>query len=254
MNIIIDSEGCEFGSEIVLVVSRVYQEFLKGHNVKVITSIGMEPFYFFLPKSNIITKHITRKPGSPSWDKLHKKNLPNEFCFPDFVKEYSSYRLNLHITKPLLLVSNKYNEEWGREPINFLSKNILEKIFSIFYKKFHIIYNIPSKNKITNDNSKIYNLDLGNLLQKYNVIDINSLPHKNFNKLQLIIGCKSKYKISVQGGNSILSSLTAGHNFIYAVKGQELKCGAFKWYSKLSNCQVKASSDYKDLLQNITSI
>jgi len=59
MNIIIDSEGCEFGSEIVLVVSRVYQEFLKGHNVKVITSIGMEPFYFFLPKSNIITKHIT---------------------------------------------------------------------------------------------------------------------------------------------------------------------------------------------------
>ena len=77
----------------------------------------------------------------------------------------------------------------------------------------------------------------------------------SFNELQLILGSKSRGKISVQGGSSILSSFTGGFNYIYAVKGGELEHNTFNlWYTKFSNSKIRTYSKYDALLRDIKKL
>lgn len=247
-SITIDTKAFEFGYELILYVSLAYQKFLEGYEVKVITSKLMEPFYFFLKDKNIITRYSKRFYSDGS---IHFKQLPKDFIYPDFKKFYALKKNPIDHKKPIFLISNKYNTEWNNKPINFLSLDSLEKIFSILNKKYTIIYNHPNSDKIVIDNNQDLKFEYKSLLAKYNVIDINDIETQNINELQLILGSYCDHKISVQGGNSILASFTGGTNDIYAVKGAELKNNCFNWYYRFSNCKTNIHKSYDSLLNKI---
>jgi hypothetical protein len=42
--------------------------------------------------------------------------------------------------KDVLIIHNKYNKEWGEQPVNFIPLSCLDEIFTILKDKFHIIY------------------------------------------------------------------------------------------------------------------
>ena len=256
--VIIDAQGVEFGYELVLVVPLVYKHYLNNDKVTVITNKGMKCFYYFLPEDCIIEKYTERKYiGNYRHGKLHAKNLKNE-TFPDYKSQFKNKKLKTSFEKDILIVNNKYNTEWGRNPVNFIDLDTLSEIFKILSPHYSIIYNRPRSNKIPPDNSKVHDLGDYELISKKfpEVIDINELKEDcSFNELQLILGSKSKGKISVQGGSSILSSFTGGFNYIYAVKGGELKCDAFnRWYNKFSNTKIKTYTEYNKLLSDIKKL
>lgn len=253
---VIDSRRCEFGSELILVVSKVYSEKKKNSDVGVITSSLMKPFYFFLDESKIDEKYTKRAPGSP-WGNLHSPTLPKDFDYPDFKNHYKKFKLPFDTDKEIILISNKYNMEWSKPPINFLNIDTLREIFTILSKKYLIVYNRVKPEKIIEDNSKMLDLDDYELVNEFeNVIDINNITSNyTINELQLIIGAHSNHKISVQGGTSILSSLTGGENNIFVVKGGELKHNTYeKWYNQLSNCKIKTHNTYESLVNRIKEI
>ena len=59
----------------------------------------------------------------------------------------------MSLDKPLLVISNKFQTEWGQNPVNYINLSSLSKIFELCKDKFQIVYNRPSSTDITNDAS-----------------------------------------------------------------------------------------------------
>ena len=257
-DLIIDTHALEFGQELILILPIVYQHHIEGNNPKVITNKGMRCFYYFLPEDSVIEKYQQRTDlTNQLYGNVHKAELEHEM-FPDYTSHFKNKTLKHKFDKKIIIVNNKYNTEWGHEPVNFIDLHTLSEIFETLSPNHSIVYNRPRSNKIPPDNSHVYDLgDYELISEKFpEVIDINELEEDySFNELQLILGAKSIGQISVQGGGSVLSSFTGGFNYIYAVKGGELNLNTFKlWYHKFSNCKIKTFSSYKDILDEIKNL
>ena len=262
--IIIDSgdgkEGCEFGYELIMVTPYVYYLYTQGIDVKVITSSGMKPFYYFLPEEKVIEKYKLRTWAVPKGlplKTIHFKNLDkNKWLMPPYKDFYVDKKLKTQFDKEIVIINNKYSFEWSSPPINFLDKDTLFNLFDLLSEKYTIIYNRPSSKYIPDDYARNWEkVDLNEMdiikTQYPSVIlmtDLSDNENIPFNELQLIIGAKSKKQISVQGGNSILASLNGGQNIIYAKKGQELTFNSFNWYKEFSGTKVQYTNDYKKLI------
>lgn len=254
------SAGLEFGYELVMVVPYVYYHHKKGKTVQVKTCRDMSPFYYFLPDNQIIEEYNTRACGLPSGTKLKELHIKNpsreEWLYPPYKEKYKEYELKTKFNKPIVMVGNKYTEEWGGNPINYLSIDCLDKLFNILSRKYDIIYNRPKSKNITCDMQETREIDDRFIVDKYkNVYDLNEILEKedyDFNTLQLILLSKCENKISVQGGGSILYSLTGGNNIVYAVFGGELNCNAYRgWYGDFSKCNVRDFNNYNELIKEV---
>ena len=276
--LIVDANNCEFGYELITVVPYVYFLHQKGTKVGVQTFLDMKPFYFFLNDDCFFpnrreTRDTETKVNSESLELMMKigghatiintelKDIhfsqltAKKWKVPNYLKCYKNKELNTKFKNPLLFVSNKYTKEWGQPPINYLSLDFLKNIFDVYSKKYDLIYSRPLSTNITEDHQS--SLDFGDyeLVKNYhNVFDINViLQNENytFNELQLILLSKSINKISVQGGTSIVSSLTGGNNFIFAKQGSELECNSYSWYNRFSGAKVYNYQDENKLLSRI---
>ena len=241
----VDSKGCEFGYELIMVLPYVYWLYTQNIDVTVSTCQYMKEFYFFLDEKKCIEKYTSRThiiPPDLPLSGIHFQNLNTEkWEVPNFKEYYSSFNLPFTYTKPLLLISNKYTEEWKKPPVNFITINILDELFSKLKNKYQIVYNRPQSKKITVDTQRYYDLgDYKLIKDKYpEVIDLNEInSYGNYNLLQLSIASKTDKFISVQGGSSIFSSLFGGTNIILTKKGSELKFNSYYWYNKFSNTNV----------------
>lgn len=258
---IIDSgngrSGCEFGYEIIMVVPYVYYLHVKGVKVKVITSHGMFPFYYFLPKGSIEEKYDNRYcllPANVPLKGIHFDVLnKDQWLMPPY-KEYFSKYDEIYFKKEYIIINNKYNTEWNGPPVNYLDLDTLRILFKLLTPKYNIVYNRPQSNHIPDDNSQVYDLNDFDLIKEEfpNIIDLNIFASQQsipFNQLQLVLGSRCFKQISVQGGNSILASLTGGINLVYAVRGEEITHNSFEaWYSEFSGAIVKSTSSYKELI------
>ena len=107
--------------------------------------------------------------------------------------------------KPILIICNKFNSEWGNPPITFLSVEVLDEILNKLNHQFQIIYCRPGTDKIIDDNSDVYELKDHEFIQKNypNVILIEDLHEAHsdlsFNELQLMCFANANHFISVQG-------------------------------------------------------
>lgn len=251
---------CEFGSELVLKFGEIYDAWKNNPNIKVKTFKGMKPFYFYLNDDNIIEKDEKRRLGSPHKMNLHDKELPS-FCkeYPNFREKYSNYKLPFQTDREIILISNKYNMEWGMPPINYLDIPTLTELFTALSKKYLVVYNRIQSSEISSDGVEIKDLGDYELVKKFdNVIDFNKIESDYTpNELQLILVCQAKHKISVQGGTSILSSFGGGTNDIFVVKGGELEHDTMNvWYKNLSNGDIKITthSVYETLIEKFKRI
>ena len=253
--------NCEFGYELQLVIPYAYYLFTKDKLIKTTSSIMTKELYFF--SKNHVEKHKVRSHNFPKVPNktphVYELNY-NEYLPPPYK---SIFKNTIFVRdKPLLIIHNKYNQEWGKPPINFIDKNTLEKIFNYCCNNYTIIYLRPKSKNICSDNSKLYELNEYDLLDKYNIFDGNKLYEQskqlydinNFNHFQLLIHANCDKFISVQGGNSVLASYFGGTNIIFAKAGSELKCNAYNGhYKKYSNCNVLHTNNYDNLFELIKS-
>jgi len=257
-SILVDSRGCEFGYELIMVLPFVYWLHSQNKDVAVVTCQHMKDFYFFLTKDKCIEKYKSRTdiipPGLPLKG-IHFENLDTDkWEVPNFREFYSSFDLPFTTTKPILLVSNKYTQEWKNAPVNFIPLQVLNQIFTKLKDTYQIVYNRPHSNKITVDTQRHYEFGDYELIKDKHpeVINLNNVETRlNYNLLQLIIGSKTSKFISVQGGSSILSSLFGGTNIILAKKGSELKFNSYNWYSKFSGASILWSQKDDIFLEKI---
>lgn len=250
---------CEFGYELQLVIPYAY--YLYKHNLLNTTTScrnTKELYYFSNNHTETYESRRFNEPDVPN-KTPHAKELNYEKYTPPpykniYKNDYFVYK------KPLLIIHNKYNEEWGEPPINYIDEQTLSEIFSRYRDKYTIIYLRPRPTHIVTDDSPIYDLNESQTLSFYNIIDGIELYERtkaqynirNFNHFQLLIHANCSNFISVQGGNCVLASYFGGTNIIYARYGGELQCDSYKGhYRKYSGCNVLHSDNYPDFIDLI---
>jgi hypothetical protein len=244
----------EFGYELQLVIPYAYYLHTKKLLNKTTSSLFTKELYYF--SENHHEKYNKRKDCCPNVPNKtpHVKELNyNEYIPPSYKFVFKN---NFFLyDKPLLIIHNKFNEEWSKLPINFIDKETLNKIFEFCSNKYKIIYIRPKNTNIITDNSNLYDLKEDDILKLYNIIDGNELYREtkekynisNFNHFQLLIHANCNHFISVQGGNCVLASYFGGTNIIYAKQGSELSCNSYSGhYKKYSNCNVLHANNYID--------
>jgi hypothetical protein len=255
----------EFGPELKFVVPFAYWHFLNGTLLKTISTKDTSCFYYFSPNHIEIEIHRrwvdfkfdTSIPNSQDHSLKYDLAKWSQVPFRDIYKSKI-----LQTNKPLLIIANRYNTEWGSEnPISFLDLDILDELADLLLTKYQIIYNRPTKSHIVNDESDI--LDLGDkqfLREKYGdqvmLLDeiYESSRHLNisYNELQMLVYAQSKSFISVHGGTSVLASYFQGINIIYSAAGHEHVCDEFtNFYPLLSGTSIYHAKSYDSLLQNV---
>ena len=260
-NKISTNTNCEFGYELQLVIPYAY--YLHKNNLldKTTSSKFTNELYYFsknhqqLHDSRICIMQIKNIPNpSP-----HVKELNYDKYIPPPYKLI--YKNDFFVyDKPLLIIHNKFNSEWGMNPINFIDVDTLEKIFNLLNNKYTIIYLRPKSKYICTDHGAIKDLNESHLFDLYNIIDGSKLYDEtkqkyninNFNHFQLLIHSNCNHFISVQGGNSVIASYFGGTNIIYARAGNELDCNSYNThYKKYSNCDVLHANNYTDFIELI---
>jgi hypothetical protein len=252
---------CEFGYELQLVIPFAYYLY-ENNLLNKTTSFFMtkELYYFSKNHEEKYDKRKFKLPNVPNKTPHTKELNYDQYTPPPYKSKYKNDYFVYE--KPLLIIHNKFNEEWKKPPINFINTETLNKIFNLCNDKYTIIYLRPQNNKIITDDSKVYNLNEGKLLEIYDIIDGNKLYEEskekyninNFNHFQLLIHANCDNFISVQGGNSVLASYFGGTNIIYAKKGRELLCDSYNGhYKKYSSCNILHSNNYADFIDLIKS-
>jgi hypothetical protein len=255
---IIDTQGCEFGYEIIMCVP--YANFLKVNNKNLIVYSCKDTrcLYYFLDDHEHSEMYRNRRHSKPigvHFKDIHFDTLDkSQFIFPDFKGYYSNQNFDFDTDKELLIISNKYNKEWLKPPINFISTEALDALFHHLSDKYTVVYNRASTKNIVNDNSDLLEFNDCDIVRNHpGVIDANHLYDDydiSFNLFQMLLYSRCNRFISVQGGTSILSSIFGGTNIIFAKNGSEINCGAYdNWYSELSNCRVLHTNQYDVLIQ-----
>lgn len=172
----------EFGYE--LACSIPYANWLKenGQEVKVVTSKGMKPFYWFCDE--VIEKYTYRSIDNTT---NGVQNLPNTWvhhnALANFGKDYSelteedkikangwldyskwsppAYRKKyldtaLELPENYIVVSNRYNLEHGQEPIGYFDIESLNTIFNLLSEKgYNVVYKRPNNTEFTTDPNEL---------------------------------------------------------------------------------------------------
>lgn len=177
----------EFGYELVCSVPYANWLTQNGHRVKVITSKGMKPFYWFCDE---IEEKYTYRSLDNSTNGI--QNLPNTWIHhnalatfgkdysdlseeekieangwldyskwipPAYRKQYLDHSLNLPAN--YIVVSNRFNLEHGQEPIGFFDIESLYNIFNILTGKgYNVIYKRPSNTEFVTDPNEVRNTNI----------------------------------------------------------------------------------------------
>lgn len=248
----------EFQQELTYVLPFAYWHFLNGTLNKTISSKFTKELYFFSKKHE---ERYDRR-----IDRLPKESfeIPNMYhCSRvDFrkwaqVPLKSYYRNRLFVfEKPLFIIANKYNNEWGQGPINYFSIDILDKILERYRHKYQIVYNRPGANYIVMDNSAIYELnEAAHIREHYpDVLLAEDLylqyrpSFNNYNHFQLMLYANCDRFMSVHGGTAALASYFGGKNIILSKRGHEHRHNEFNSiFRALSGADIYHAKTDEDL-------
>lgn len=254
---------CEFGPELKYYLPYAYWHHLNGTLKRTVSFAGTRPFYFFSPD------HVERAGErkyflDPDIPNSEDHNFSYTYRRWARVPLKETYRNVLNFgfdkKKPLVIISNKYNREWGVEPINFLSREILGRIVQRLIPHYTIVYNRPGDGLIVVDHNEVQALKEKNFLKERfpQVLFAEEIfAQKNqevtgFNHLQLCLYAQCERFISVQGGNSVLASYFGGTNLVYQRQGNEIFFEELNTiYPRLAGTACHGFSDYESLLNAV---
>lgn len=253
----------EFAPELKFVLPYAYWHFKNGTLQQTISTSDTRPFYFFSPRHQEYT-------SMRRWnDFKYDLSIPNSFDhgikynYSKWMKvPLKDYYISEKISfqKPTMIISNKYNQEWEGEPINFIGTDTLAQIFDHFKERYQIVYNRPQGREIVEDNSKILPFKDIDLVRSYDEVlylsdFFEESNEASFNRFQIRIYASCSAFISVQGGNSVLASYFAGQNIIYAKRGLELEMNEYNTiYPRLSGAEIHVVSTAKEIFEKALQI
>lgn len=253
-----NSFGVEFGYELIAVAPWAYWLHINDELTGTISVKDMGPFYYFSPHHKEINKRR-------HWDNMAiAKNIPNinvhvpaldtsKWLPPPYRIYYQNDEYKFD--KPILVVTNKYNNEWGTWPINFLDHETLIWIFENYQDKYQIIYSrfLPEMGY----DDTVDTLDLKEFTEVLpafpKVKTIQDLYNGgSWNELQLKLYAHCDRFITVQGGQTVLASYFGGKNIIYARKGNELRCFSYQaWFDLFGGSEIHVARSYPSLKETI---
>lgn len=266
----------EFGPEMVLCLPYAYWLHTNGVLKTTKACPDTRCFYYFSPSHTEINSHRTIDTTVAG-----NLTLPNEwehhidtFCYkywsPPPLKEYYKQNNEIEFGKEVIVISNKYNIEWGKEPINYINFETLDTLLKMLTKKYIVIYKRPTLNMCAADQNelggqfhirdstgKVSDYDLCNSYQ--NVYTFQKLmamyPHFSFNLFQCKVFSLCDKFITVQGGNSHFVGYFGKMNLNLIKKGREMRPGYFtsptSWYGKLNSGQIELSGTEDHLVENV---
>jgi|TARA_R110002012_G_C11668986_1_gene612898 hypothetical protein len=259
-----DAEVCEWGNELVRVVPFIYELFLQNKNIKIETTKGMRPFYYFLKDEQVIIKYKNRYHMKGIYSKdipsqnLYDNHLDYEYWTPPPYKHhFNSQKIvypenKLNPQKKTLIISNKYNKEWAWEGINAIPLEVLDKLFNSLKESHNIIYNRlnPKYFVIDDDTLPFDSFDDASILQKHpEVIDVNEVYELNtdmdISTFQLILFSHASKFINVQGGLGHFASFFGGKQLFYLernghrnIENHRLK-NLQAWHTKMGGAEIQ---------------
>lgn len=229
----------EFAPELQFVLPFAYWHHKNGTLLKTQSSKHTRELYFF--SSDHEEKFDTRtNEGNYNFE------IPRILYSQDYdIKKWARVPLKAYYQndvyvydKPMLIIANRYNMEWGQPPISFFSLPMLSYFFTTLADQYQIVYNRPRPQNITMDNSDIYDLNEYDwikaeypevILMEDLFAENKGLAH-NFNHLQLMVYANASKFLSIHGGTATLASYFEGTNIILSKQGPEHH---FKCFSKL---------------------
>lgn len=247
----------EFAPELQFALPFAYWHFKNGTLKNTQSSKSTKELYFFsaeheeffdnrVPEGNY-NYEMPRILYSQNYDMSKWAQVP--------LKE--TYQNEIYVfDKPILIIANRYNSEWGGPPLSFLSLPLLSYIMDNLKSKYTIIYNRPRPQDITMDNSDILDLNEYDWIKKEhpevilmeNLYNENKGQAKNFNHLQLMVYANASYFISTHGGTSVLASYFGGLNLILSKKGPEHHFNCYNTlYPKLSGATILHAKTDKEV-------
>ncbi|WP_266202602.1 hypothetical protein [Pontibacter kalidii] len=253
----------EFQQELTFVLPFAYWHHLNGTLGRTISSKFTKELYFFSEQHE--ERYETRV------DRYIGNNyeIPNMYHCPTVsfskwaqVPLKQHYKNDLFIfSKPLLVIANKYNTEWGKGPINYFSIAMLGEILDRYSDTYQIVYNRPGAKYIVMDNSDILELKEADFIRKNypevvlaeDLYQANRTHVNNYNHFQLMLYANCDRFLSVHGGTAALASYFGGKNIILSKRGHEHRYNEFKTiFPALSGAEVyhaKSDAEVLELLK-----
>jgi hypothetical protein len=233
----------EFGPELVLFLPFVTWLAREGllRNRRIVTYRGMRCFYDDLDCAELIEKPNARSyvlpQNRPDW--LPVKNEHNfdtrlassrHLC-PDLRARFRAMKLSSEIgseARPLLIIHNKYSNEWGEGPVNHIPIATLDLIFRMLKHEFTIVYirhgMVPPEGGFVEDhNETLPDFDDRGLLQRHpEVLGFDELfaNHRaatgvdDLNRFKAMLLARCHRFISSQGGGAHQIALLSGSLFV----------------------------------------
>ncbi len=251
----------EFGPELKYYLPYAYWHYLNGTLRGTSSFKDTSPFYFFSPR------HVEHE-GLRRW--ILDPEIPNSedhnFTYsyrrwaPVPLKEMYRSALAFGFDKPLVIISNKFNNEWNKGPINYLTTELLGQMAARLTPHFTVIYNRPGSDMIVVDHNDTQSFDdKAYLKTNYPSVHLaEDLFQKHqsevtsFNHFQLALYAQCERFISVQGGNSVLASYFGGTNLVFQRAGQEIFFNELSTiYPRLAGTRCLGFSTYESLLEAI---
>lgn len=258
---IIEFQG-EFDQELRYVIPFAYWHYLNGTLKKTISCKNTKELYFF-------SEHHEERHTKRIWELGYSNyEIPNmthsaSFSYTKWKKvPFKSFYRNdvFKYDKPILIVANKYNIEWGDAPLNYFNLEFLDWVIRSYGEKYQIIYNRPLNTQIVSDNSDILDLnEHGWLRQNYpEVIQMNDLYEahsalvNNYNHLQLMVYANCERFISAHGGTAAFASYFGGVNVILSKRGIEHDLKEFgSIFPRLSDARVYHARNEDELKAHV---
>lgn len=228
----------EFGSELGVFVPHVH--FLKKNgllHIPVVSYNGMRPYYYFLDDHEFIMKSVPRDwvhpdgrwflpPRLRSDDQVFSLGgVQDMYDPPPYHDVFSVFRIPSN--KPIVLVQNKFNSEWGGPPVNFFSQEELLDMVKELRTHFTVVYirtngfRGPGYSHDMNEEQSFMMQEKHALIQTYPdvVIMEDLLNHYreryDFNTLKCILQCNAVATISTIGGFNYFDAYFPSKHIIY---------------------------------------
>jgi len=252
----------EFGPELQFVLPFAYWHYKNGTLSRTRSSKFTKEFYFF--SENHIEEFENRtNEGNYNFEIpriLYSHSYDMSKWLPVPLKE--QYRNEVYIfEKPILVLANRFNMEWGGPPISYFDIPTLDYIISNLKGEYTIVYNRPRPENITEDNSETYDLDEFDWLKDTHpevllmqeMYEENKGKANNFNHLQLMVYANASHFVSIHGGTSVLASYFGGINLILSKQGPEHHFRCYDTlYPKLSGAKILHAKSSQQVMNYIS--
>jgi hypothetical protein len=260
----------EFAFELLAVIPYAYWLHTQGRLEFTVATPDTRCFYYFSPdhEERAVSRGyvpITEYPiGVGGRLRYDRKAFPGtldtaRWLPPPYKAVYHDGRFRW--SREPCIVCNKYSDEqylWYRGPANFIDNETLLALIGKLRARYQVIYVRPRSADIVNDHQTIHEAgDIDAVMRAYpDVVTIQQLraehPELSYNELQLRLFAGCERFVSVLGGSSYLASWFGGRNVVFARRGWEVACDAYRgWFDRFSGARVTAAASPRELLRAV---